>query len=99
MRQEKGLCFELKSIQEDGQEGKDFIAFVKILLNQEQDIKIWSDGDYVVVEYDDSDRDFGGPILVWVDPTKEYVAEYENDEEDDKTVQPDNVAFLEDGKK
>lgn len=98
MRQEKGLSFELKSIQENGQEGKDFVEFIKILLNQEQDIKIWSDGEYVSVEYDDSDRDFGGPILVWVDPMKEYIAEYE-DEEENEVAQPDNVAFLEGGEK
>lgn len=99
MRQERSLCFELKGIQEGNQEGKDFFDFIKILLNQAQDIKIWSDGEFATVEYDDSDRNFGGPILEWIDPMKEYIAEYENDEEDDEVVQPDNVAFLEDGKK
>ena len=52
MRQEKGLCFELKGIQEGNQERRDFFEFIRILLNQEQDIKIWSDGEYVSVEYD-----------------------------------------------
>lgn len=83
MTQNKYLCFELKSIQEGNQEGKDFFEFIKILLNQAQDIKIWSDGTYVSVEYDDSNRDFGGPILEWIDPMKEYIAEY-NKEEDIK---------------
>lgn len=77
MKQEKYLCFELKSIQENGQEGKDFFDFIRILLNQKQDIKIWSDGEYVSVEYDDSDRDFGGPILEWVDPQTEYIEKHE----------------------
>lgn len=79
MTQNKCLCFELKSIQEGGQEGKDFFEFIKILLNQSQDIKIWSDGEYVSVEYDDANRDYGGPILEWIDPMKEYIAEYEQD--------------------
>lgn len=81
MTQNKYLCFELKSIQEGGQEGKDFFEFIKILLNQKQDIKIWSDEVYVSVEYDDSNRDFGGPILEWIDPTKEYIAEYGKEED------------------
>lgn len=99
MRQEKGLCFELKGIQEGGQEGKDFFEFIRILLNQEQDIKIWSDGMYVSVEYDYSDRDFGGPILEWIDPAKEYIAEYTDDEKENEVPQPDNVAFLENSEK
>lgn len=82
MRQEKYLCFKLKGIQENNQEGKDFFDFIKILLNQEQDIKIWSDGEYVSVEYDSSDRDFGGPILEWIDPQIEYVEKYEQNETD-----------------
>ena len=81
MTQNKCLCFELKSIQEGGQEGKDFFEFIKILLNQAQDIKIWSDGEYVSVEYDYSYRDYGGPILEWIDPSTEYIAKY-NKEED-----------------
>lgn len=80
MTQNKYLCFELKSIQEGGQEGKDFFEFIKILLNQKQDIKIWSDEMYVSVEYDDSDRDLGGPVLEWIDPTKEYIAEYDRED-------------------
>ena len=80
MTQNKCLCFELKSIQEGGQEGKDFFEFIKILLNQAQDIKIWSDGMYVSVEYDDANRDYGGPILEWIDPMKEYIAEYDKEE-------------------
>ena len=99
MRQEKGLCFELKGIQEGNQEGKDFFEFIKILLNQAQDIKIWSDGAFATVEYDDSDRDYGGPVLEWIDPMKEYIAEYANDEKDDEVARPDNVAFLEDDEK
>lgn len=81
MTQNKCLCFELKSIQEGGQEGKDFFEFIKILLNQAQDIKIWSDGMYVSVEYDDANRDYGGPILEWIDPIKEYIAEYDKEED------------------
>lgn len=81
MTQNKCLCFELKSIQEGGQEGKDFFEFIKILLNQEQDIKIWSDGMYVSVEYDDANRDYGGSILEWIDPMKEYIAEYDKEED------------------
>lgn len=81
MTQNKYLCFELKSIQEGGQEGKDFFEFIKILLNQKQDIKIWSDEMYVSVEYDDSNRDLGGPILEWIDPTREYIAEYDKEED------------------
>lgn len=99
MRQKKGLCFELKGIQEGNQERRDFFEFVRILLNKEQDIKIWSDGMYVSVEYDDSDRDFGGPILEWIDPTKEYIAEYTDDEKENKVSQPDNIAFLENDEK
>lgn len=99
MIQNKSLCFELKSIQEGGQEGKDFFEFIKILLNQEQDIKIWSDGMFVSVEFDDSDREFGGPILEWLDPMKEYIAEYSDDKEADEVDQPDNVAFLADVQK
>lgn len=99
MRQEKGLCFELESIQRGNQEGKDFFDFIRILLNREQDIKIWSDGTFVAVEYDDSDRVFGGPILEWIDPMKEYIAEYADDEKEDEVPQPDNVAFLKDGEK
>lgn len=81
MTQNKCLCFELKSIQEGGQEGKDFFEFIKILLNQAQDIKIWSDGMYVSVEYDDANRDYGGPILEWIDPSTEYIAEYDKEED------------------
>lgn len=81
MIQNKSLCFELKGIQEGNQEGKDFFEFIKILLNQAQDIKIWSDGEYVTVEYDDSNRDFGGPVLEWIDPVKEYIAEYDKEED------------------
>lgn len=99
MRQEKGLCFELKGIQEGNQERRDFFEFIRILLNQEQDIKIWSDGEFVSVEYDYSDRDYGGPILEWIDPTKEYIAEYTDDEKEDEVPQPDNVAFLENDEK
>lgn len=87
MTQNKCLCFELKSIQEGGQEGKDFFEFIKILLNQAQDIKIWSDGEYVSVEYDYSNRDFGGPILEWIDPTKEYIAEYDKEENVEKSIE------------
>ena len=87
MTQNKCLCFELKSIQEGGQEGKDFFKFIKILLNQAQDIKIWSDGMYVSVEYDYSNRDFGGPILEWIDPTKEYIAEYDKEEDIEKNIE------------
>lgn len=86
MTQNKGLCFELKSIQEGGQEGKDFFEFIKILLNQEQDIKIWSDGMYVSVEYDDANRDYGGPILKWIDPSTEYIAEYDKKEDIEKNI-------------
>lgn len=81
MTQNKYLCFELKSIQEGGQEGKDFFEFIKILLNQKQDIKIWSDEMYVSVEYDDSNRDLGGPILEWIDPSTEYIAQYDKEED------------------
>lgn len=87
MTQNKYLCFELKSIQEGGQEGKDFFEFIKILLNQKQDIKIWSDGMYVSVEYDDSNRDFGGPVLEWIDPMKEYIAEYDKEEDIEKNIE------------
>lgn len=80
MTQNKCLCFELKSIQEGGQEGKDFFEFIKILLNQAQDIKIWSDGMYVSVEYDDSNQEYGGPILEWIDPSTEYIAQYDKEE-------------------
>ncbi len=99
MIQNRGLCFELESIQKGNQEGKDFFDFIKILLNQAQDIKIWSDGEFATVEYDDSDRNFGGPILEWIDPMKEYIAEYTDDEKEDEVSQPDNVAFLKDGEK
>lgn len=99
MRQEKSLCFELEGIQKGNQEGKDFFEFIRILLNQEQDIKIWSDGMYVSVEYDYSDRDFGGPILEWIDPAKEYIAEYTDDEKENEAPQPDNIAFLENSEK
>lgn len=99
MRQEKSLCFELEGVQKGNQEGKDFFEFIRILLNQAQDIKIWSDGMYVSVEYDNSDRDYGGPILEWIDPTKEYIAEYANDEKEDEVPQPENVAFLENDEK
>ena len=51
------------------------------------------------MEYDDSDRDYGGPILEWIDPSKEYIAEYTDDEEDDEAPQPDGVAFLKDNEK
>ena len=68
-------------------------------MNQEQDIKIWSDGEYVSVEYDYSDRDYGGPILEWIDPTKEYIAEYTDDEKENEAPQPDNIAFLENDEK
>ena len=81
MTQNKCLCFELKSIQEGGQEGNDFFEFIKILLNQAQDIKIWSDGEYVSVEYDYSYRDYGGPILEWIDPSTEYIAKYDKEED------------------
>jgi hypothetical protein len=81
MIQNKSLCFELKGIQEGNQEGKDFFEFIKILLNQAQDIKIWSDGEYVTVEYDDSNQEYGGPILEWIDPSTEYVARYDKEED------------------
>lgn len=87
MTQNKYLCFELKSIQEGGQEGKDFFEFIKILLNQKQDIKIWSDEMYVSVEYDDSNRDLGGPILEWIDPSTEYIAQYDKEEDIEKNIE------------
>lgn len=87
MTQNRYLCFELKSIQEGGQEGKDFFEFIKILLNQKQDIKIWSDGMYVSVEYDDSNRDFGGPVLEWIDPSTEYIAQYDKEEDIEKNIE------------
>lgn len=87
MTQNKCLCFELKSIQEGGQEGKDFFEFIKILLNQAQDIKIWSDGEYVSVEYDDSNQEYGGPILEWIDPSTEYIAKYDKEEDIEKNIE------------
>ena len=36
---------------------------------------------------------------IWIDPTKEYIAEYTNDEKEDEVPQPDNVAFLENDEK
>ena len=105
MQAEKYLCFELTGVLEGGQASKDFNDFIRILLAQEQDIKIWSDGMYVSVEYDYADRDYGCPYLVWVDPTKEYIKEYAADSEeepeekeeegdDEEIPQPDNVVFL-----
>lgn len=82
MQAEKYLCFELTGILEGGQASKDFNDFIRILLAQEQDIRIWSDGMYVSVEYDYADRDYGCPYLVWVDPAKEYVKEYAADPEE-----------------
>ena len=77
MQAEKYLCFELTGVLEGGQASKDFNDFIRILLAQEQDIKIWSDGMYVSVEYNYADRDYGCPYLVWVDPNKEYVEKYD----------------------
>lgn len=81
MIQKKQLCFSLSAIQNQDQEGKDFFDFIRILLNQAQDIKIWSDGEYVTVEYDDSNQEYGGPILEWIDPSTEYIAEYDKEED------------------
>lgn len=81
MIQKKQLCFDLSAIQNQDQEGKDFFDFIRILLNQAQDIKIWSDGMYVSVEYDDSNQEYGGPILEWIDPSIEYIAEYDKEED------------------
>ena len=105
MIHERYLAFKLTDILEGGnQTSTDFYDFIRILLAQEQDIKIWSDGMYVSVEYDHSDRDFGGPYLEWIDPAKEYIQEYdvepeedlkEKEEEGDEEIpQPDNVAFI-----
>ena len=87
MIQNKSLCFELKGIQEGNQEGKDFFEFIKILLNQAQDIKIWSDGEHVTVEYDDSNQKYGGPILEWIDPSTEYIAEYDREEDIERNIE------------
>lgn len=81
MTQKKQLCFNLSAIQNQDQEGKDFFDFIRILLNQAQDIKIWSDGMYVSVEYDDSNQEYGGPILEWIDPSTEYIAKYSKEED------------------
>ena len=81
MIQNKQLCFNFLAIQNQDQEGKDFFDFIRILLNQAQDIKIWSDGEYVTVEYDDSNQEYGAPILEWIDPSMEYIAEYDKEED------------------
>lgn len=81
MIQNKQLCFSLSAIQNQDQEGKDFFDFIRILLNQAQDIKIWSDGEYVAVEYDDSNQEYSGPILEWIDPSTEYIAKYDKEED------------------
>ena len=87
MIQNKSLCFELKGIQEGNQEGKDFFEFIKILLNQAQDIKIWSDGEHVAVEYDNSNQEYGRPILEWIDPSTEYIAEYDREEDIERNIE------------
>ena len=88
MIQNKSLCFELKGIQEGNQEGKDFFDFIRILLNQAQDIKIWSDGEHVTVEYDDSsNQEYGGPILEWIDPSTEDIAEYDGEEDIERNIE------------
>lgn len=81
MIQNKQLCFSLSAIQNQDQEGKDFFDFIRILLNQAQDIKIWSDGEHVTVEYDDSNQEYGGPILEWIDPSTEYIAKHDKEED------------------
>lgn len=83
MQAQKYLVFELARILEGGKASKNFNDFIKILLAEEQDIKIWSDGMYVSVEYDYADRDYGCPYLVWVDPNKEYVKKYDTEHEVD----------------
>lgn len=105
MQAEKYLNFKLDDILKGGQASKDFNDFIRILLAQDQDIKIWSDGMYVSVEYNYADREYGCPYLVWVDPSKEYVQEYDVDSDEDpkepeeegddeEIPQPANVVFL-----
>lgn len=105
MQAEKYLNFKLDDILKGGQASKDFNDFIRILLTHEQDIKIWSDGMYVSVEYDYADREYGCPYLAWVDPSKEYIQEYDVDPEEDpkekeeegddeEIPQPANVVFL-----
>lgn len=79
MQAQKYLVFELARILEGGQASKDFNNFIRILLAQEQDIKIWSDGMYVSVEYDYADHEYDCQHLVWIDPNKEYVEKYDTE--------------------
>ena len=57
MYQNRNLCFEVEDFTKKGKSYENLHKFVDLLLDQEQVIKIWSDGVYISVEYDYDDPD------------------------------------------
>ena len=51
MYQNRNLCFEVEDFTKKGKSYENLHKFVDLLLDQEQVIKIWSDGEYISVEY------------------------------------------------
>lgn len=98
MYQNRNLCFEVKDFMEKGKSYENLHKFVDLLLDQEQVIKIWSDGEFISVEYDYSDPDLAETSLEWIDLSKEYIRVYADDkaEEDNEAVEPpENIKFFE----
>lgn len=105
MYQDKNLCFEVENFKDKGKAYENLHKFIDILLDQEQVVKIWSDGVYICVEYDYDDPDIAETSLEWIDLSKEYVGVYgenkiekdtENGQEDDGEVPPpENIKFFE----
>lgn len=62
------LLFDKEKILENQREREDFLNFLTILLRKEQEIKIYNDEYYTVVEYNyDASLRYGNPILKWTD--------------------------------
>lgn len=100
MYQNRNLCFEVKDFIEKGKSYENLHKFVDLLLDQEQAIKIWSDGEFISVEYDYNDPDLAETSLEWINLNEEYVGVYKDDVEkdvdpDDEVPPPENVKFFE----
>ena len=104
MYQNRNLCFEVEDFMKKGKSYENLHKFIDLLLDQEQVIKIWSDGEYISVEYDYDDPNIAEAALEWVNLNKEYVGVYKDDvgkdiDPGDEVPPPENIKFFEEESK
>lgn len=57
--------------------------FLTILLDHGYQVSIWDDGTALCIEYDWKDIEMATCELVWIDTTKQYVGDYDEDTDDE----------------